>query len=221
MSDLIVVMGGSFNPPTIAHLKLMQAALDQLTTDVTVEARGVFVPSSDAYVRHKMRKLPEGVNKTVLPEKLRLDMLKSFQDKDCRLSVDGRELGTTAVKGHTVETLQAIQQENPEADVLFIFGGDKLSGLPGWRSYEALVSQFKIILFSRGDSDLLEVIENTPALAAHAGSFVILRSPEGLDGISSTAVRERLRSGKHLEDMLTYEVSAMLLAEKNRKENAI
>lgn len=26
----IVVMGGSFNPPTIAHLKMMRSALDQL-----------------------------------------------------------------------------------------------------------------------------------------------------------------------------------------------
>ena len=28
----IIVMGGSFNPPTIAHLKMMQSALDQLET---------------------------------------------------------------------------------------------------------------------------------------------------------------------------------------------
>jgi len=221
MSDMIVVMGGSFNPPTIAHLKLMQAALDQLTAYVTLDARGIFVPSSDAYVQRKMGKLPEGADRTVLPEKLRLDMLRSFSEKDGRLSVDERELGTTAVKGHTVETLQAIQQENPEADVLFIFGGDKLSGLPGWGSYEALVSQFKIILFSRGGSDLREAIVNTPALAAHAGSFVILRSPDGLDGISSTAVRERIKRGERADDLLTHEVYTMLLAERNRRENAI
>ena len=30
MTNRIVVMGGSFNPPTIAHLKLMQAALDSV-----------------------------------------------------------------------------------------------------------------------------------------------------------------------------------------------
>ena len=29
----ILVMGGSFNPPTIAHLKLIQAALDALNAD--------------------------------------------------------------------------------------------------------------------------------------------------------------------------------------------
>lgn len=29
----IVVMGGSFNPPTIAHLKVIQAAMDALDAE--------------------------------------------------------------------------------------------------------------------------------------------------------------------------------------------
>ena len=46
----IIVMGGSFNPPTVAHLRLMQAALNQLPESSGTENRGIFVPSSDAYV---------------------------------------------------------------------------------------------------------------------------------------------------------------------------
>ena len=52
----IIVMGGSFNPPTVAHLKLMQAALDQMPKANETENRGIFVPSSDAYVSRKMKK---------------------------------------------------------------------------------------------------------------------------------------------------------------------
>ena len=47
----IVVMGGSFNPPTIAHFKLLTHALDVLQAE-----KGIFVPSSDAHVMRKMRK---------------------------------------------------------------------------------------------------------------------------------------------------------------------
>lgn len=32
MANKIIVIGGSFNPPTIAHLKLMQSAIAQLST---------------------------------------------------------------------------------------------------------------------------------------------------------------------------------------------
>ena len=41
----IVVLGGSFNPPTIAHEKLMEAAMKAINADL-----GIFVPSSDKYV---------------------------------------------------------------------------------------------------------------------------------------------------------------------------
>lgn len=41
MTNRIVVIGGSFKPPTIAHIKLMQAAVD------VMDARlGIFVPTS-------------------------------------------------------------------------------------------------------------------------------------------------------------------------------
>ena len=62
MSDMyskIIVMGGSFNPPTIAHMKLMQSAISQLSTGdffEDIHIRGIFVPSSDAYFRWKMDK---------------------------------------------------------------------------------------------------------------------------------------------------------------------
>lgn len=47
-------MGGSFNPPTIAHLRIMQAALDQLPGDSIYGNKGIFVPASNAYVNRKM-----------------------------------------------------------------------------------------------------------------------------------------------------------------------
>lgn len=218
----IIVMGGSFNPPTVAHLKLMQSAIAQLSTgDFFEEIRGVFVPSSDAYVRRKMDKKPEEADHTVFPEELRLDMLKSFHELDHDLFVDDRELGTENVKGHTVDTLCAIQKENPNAHVYFIFGGDKLEGLPRWRSYEPMVTQFKVIIFGRDGLDAKQVIHSIPALAQYSDSFVVLQQPEGLDGISSTAVREKIRKNERVDDMLTPDVYTMLLAERKKKDNTI
>lgn len=217
----IIVMGGSFNPPTVAHLKLMQAALDQLPKSGGAGNRGIFVPSSDAYVTRKMGKQADDGDKTVLPEKLRLEMLKTFEQHDPRITVDSRELGTTEVRGYTVATLQAIQQEHPEDQVYFIFGGDKIGGLSRWRSFEAMASQFKIIVFSRGDVDPLDVVRHDETLARYEDAFVILHQPDGLEAISSTAVRNRLRDREDLDGMLTHEVHTLLLAYQNRRDNAI
>ena len=48
MMKRIVVMGGSFNPPTLAHYRLMKEAIVTLNADI-----GFFVPVSDAYLKRK------------------------------------------------------------------------------------------------------------------------------------------------------------------------
>ena len=45
--ERIVVMGGSFNPPTIAHQELMKDAMKAVDAEL-----GFFVPVSDAYFLH-------------------------------------------------------------------------------------------------------------------------------------------------------------------------
>ncbi len=216
----IIVMGGSFNPPTIAHFKLIEAALEQLK-EPEQSVRGIFVPSSHAYVSRKMGKLDDVCDKTVLAEQLRLEMLESFHLKDHRLHVDARELGTENVHGHTVETLQAIQKENPEDDIYFIFGGDKLEGLPRWRYFDTLVRQFKIIIFSRDGIDPRVFINSNEVLSQHRDAFVFLKQPDGLDGISSSAVRERIRRSERADELLTSDIYTMLLANRHKKENTI
>lgn len=216
----IIVMGGSFNPPTIAHYKLMEAALEQLK-EPEQSIRGIFVPSSHVYVSRKMGKLDDTHDKAVLSEQLRLEMLASFRLKDRRLHVDARELGTENVYGHTAETLRAIQEENPEDDIYFIFGGDKLEGLPRWRYFDALIRQCKIIIFARDGANPQEIINSSEALSLHKDAFVILKQPDGLDGISSSAVRERIRCGERADDLLTPDIYTMLLADRCKKENTI
>ncbi len=66
----IVVMGGSFNPPTVAHFKLMKAAIDAIDASI-----GFFVPVSDAYLKRKMRRSHPPV---ILPSELRIKMLHAM-----------------------------------------------------------------------------------------------------------------------------------------------
>ncbi len=63
-------MGGSFNPPTLAHYRLMKEAVDALDADI-----GFFVPVSDAYLKRKMRHSHPPV---VLSPDLRVKMLQSM-----------------------------------------------------------------------------------------------------------------------------------------------
>lgn len=77
MMKRIVVMGGSFNPPTLAHYKLMKEAIAVLDADI-----GFFVPVSDAYLKRKMRHSHPPV---VLTPQMRVRMLRSMCSEDNRL----------------------------------------------------------------------------------------------------------------------------------------
>ena len=96
----IVVMGGSFNPPTLAHYKLMKVAIEELEADI-----GFFVPVSDAYLKRKMRHSHPPV---VLSPELRVQMLQSMCI-DSRMRVCENEIGT--IEPRTVPTLMALQEE--------------------------------------------------------------------------------------------------------------
>lgn len=208
--ERIVVMGGSFNPPTIAHLRLLQAAMDGVQAQ-----RGVFVPSSHAYVRRKMAR-GQG-EKIVLTEALRLKMLEAMCEEDERLFVDDGEYAG----GYSLDTMMRIKARFPEAELFFLFGVDKLNVFTRWKTYEAFVSQFRVIVFKRDGNDPAEEIQGNPKLAAHAEAFVVLPQPEGVEGISSTAVRARLRAGEPMDDLLHPRVSALLESDYEEEEKKI
>ena len=46
MNRSIVVLGGSFNPPTLAHLKILRAAMERVHAE-----HGYFVPVSFPYLK--------------------------------------------------------------------------------------------------------------------------------------------------------------------------
>ena len=66
----IVVMGGSFNPPTIAHLGLMEAAIRAVGAE-----KGVFVPVGEPYLKRKMRRQEDHIR---LSEQMRTRMLSAM-----------------------------------------------------------------------------------------------------------------------------------------------
>ena len=108
-------MGGSFNPPTLAHYKLMKAAVDALDADI-----GFFVPVSDAYLK---RKMSHSHSPVVLSPELRVSMLYAMCAEDHRMEVCEKEIGT--IEARTMPTLIALQEDFPDAELHFVMEADK------------------------------------------------------------------------------------------------
>ena len=206
----IVVMGGSFNPPTIAHLRLLRAAVDGINADM-----GIFVPSNHTYVKIKMRRARRP--NEVLPEELRLEMLRAMCAGDSRLSVDDVEYNRDA--GKSYETMVYLQQKYPDARLYFLLGADKLKVFPRWNP--RFIEEFKIVVFKRDGLNPEEQIMANDRLREYRDAFVILNEPEGVEGISSTAVRERMRSGESMQDLLHEGVLELMKNELKRRPDEI
>ena len=110
---IIAVFGGSFNPPTVAHLNLAKQILEKVENVVKV----IFVPVSTKYNKRGLASDEE-----------RFDMLKTICNIEKGLEVSSIELESTR-QLYTIETLEKIKEQNPENDIYFVLGTDNLKEL--------------------------------------------------------------------------------------------
>ena len=124
-SRRIGILGGTFNPIHLGHLLTAQDALEQLGLE-----RVIFIPS--ATPPHKVvDKLATGRD--------RLRMIKLAIRGNDQFEVDDIEIKRGG-KSYTVDTLMALRQRHPRADLYFIIGADSLQELHLWREVARLVT---------------------------------------------------------------------------------
>ena len=199
MMEKVVVMGGSFNPPTLAHLRLMVSAMDAVGA-----SRGIFVPAAHAYVLKKMKRM--NCPQDTLSEAIRLAMLESFCAKDSRISVSRIQM-QKAERGYDYEMLEEIQAGFPGTEVYFVTGSDKLYVLPHWHRIGELLARFRILVARRGGDDLEKIREIRPYLAEHWDRFTVFNVPDEISDVSSSAFREKLhRMDESARELVTPEV---------------
>ena len=174
------LLGGAFNPPHEAHLKLARLALAYLDLD---ELR--FVPT--ALSPHKPD--PGGPDG---PTRLRLlaGLLAEAGDR-CRIETLELERGGTS---YTVDTLEALTAREPDTGWILIMGSDQLPGLPRWHRAERIFQLASVAIAPRPGVVLnglglpgLRPVEHWSGLP---GERVWL-PPTELD-LASTALRDRL-----------------------------
>ena len=181
----IVVMGGSFNPPTIAHLKMMRSALDQLEAE-----KGFFVPTADKSLRRKMRRA--GFPEEALPKATRLEMLSAMAKEDPRLEVSDVEFQHPK-HWYAQETMGYIQEQYPEAELFFLIGSDNLENHARAFRLVEFLEKYRYAVVDRGDGDLDDILQEIPAAWERRDRFCYVTPPEGIENISSTLIREKFR----------------------------
>ena len=188
-NKIIAVFGGSFNPPTIAHLNLAKQILEKVENVKKV----IFVPVSTKY------------NKSGLAsDEARLDLLKTICENEKGLEVSSIELDSTR-QLYTIETLEKIKEQNIENDIYFVLGTDNLKELESWHTADKLLENFKLIVLERDNDNMESIIQNNSLLKKYKESFIKLDNIEKIK-LSASYIREQLKNNKSISGLVPKQI---------------
>ncbi len=174
----IGILGGTFNPPHLAHLVCAQEAHRELGLDQVL-----FVPAS--IPPHKPVEAEPGAHH-------RLEMCRRAAAGDERFTVSDLELQRGG-PSYTVDTLKELSAQSPTHELFLILGGDIAAGLPKWREPERVLELATVAIARRRGTTRETVQRALDQLRGgdRARFFAMPRI-----GISSTMVRRRVGAGQ-------------------------
>ena len=122
--------------------------------------------------------------------------------------VSPRELDRGTVS-YTVDTLEQLRGEHPQATLDWIIGDDNLARLREWKRLDRVLelANFAVLVRSEGrlDDAVLQQRVTTARNRGTHGSIVLTRNP--MVPISSTEIRRRIRAGEAISELVDPRVS--------------
>jgi nicotinate-nucleotide adenylyltransferase len=186
-----MVFGGSFNPPTRAHLEVIMT-LRRRFPDSDV----ILLPVPDDYRKNGL-----------VPLEHRKRMLEILTE-----GLEGVRVSTLEARTGYKGTRAALDMlRGRHNDVRFVIGADQLSTLMTWIDANALLASYPFVIMARkGGMNAMEA-ERAFSDVPHDFTFIPFDSP-----FSSTMAREDLRSR---EDVLTEGVRHYIKTHRLYEEN--
>ncbi|HUQ82040.1 MAG TPA: nicotinate-nucleotide adenylyltransferase [Gemmatimonadaceae bacterium] len=189
------IFGGTFDPPHVGHLLAASDAIEQLALD-----RLAFVPAAVQPLKAS-RSTALGVH--------RLEMLRLTVSDDPRLETDSVELDRDGLS-YTVDTLREFARRHPSAERYFLVGADVLSSFAQWRDPKIVLELATLAVLTRRSEG---ETSTAPRLTAEMDAEVARRStvvPTRRIDVSSTEIRERVRTGRSIHGFVTDDVAGYI-----------
>jgi nicotinate-nucleotide adenylyltransferase len=179
------IFGGSFDPPHVGHLLVATDAFEALSLDHLA-----FVPAAAQPLKPGQAAGPRH----------RLAMAKLLVGDDPRFSVDPIEIEREGLS-YTVETLAAFAERHPGAERFFLVGTDVLASFRQWREPEQVLQLATLAVMQReGESG------RVPAGAVRVKTRRV--------DVSSTEIRERVRTGRTIRGFVPEAVAAYIAEQR-------
>ncbi|MEX1021736.1 MAG: nicotinate-nucleotide adenylyltransferase [Dehalococcoidia bacterium] len=180
----IGMLGGTFDPPHLAHLALAAAARTALRLD-----RVIFVPAGQPWRKS---------DRQVTPAPVRLEMLRAAIEPFAWAEASTIEVDRDGPT-YTAETLEALVR--PDEAWWFVLGADALADMPAWHEPARIIACARLAVARRPDvaGDLAPAALRE-AIPGVEECIDVLDMP--LLEISATDLRQRIRDGRSTEFLL-------------------
>lgn len=198
------VLGGTFNPVHVAHLRAAEEVVEALDL-----ARIVFVPA--AAPPHKTRKAAD----PIAPAALRVAWLRAATADNPRFTVDPIEIERGGTS-YSVDTLRELAARTAPARPVFVIGWDAFLEIDTWKDPATLFALADFAVMTRppvSDASLHDFIpscirdearvadDGRLAERGDGGGSIRLVAVTALD-VSASDLRRRLREGRSVRYLL-------------------
>jgi nicotinate-nucleotide adenylyltransferase len=192
----IGILGGTFNPIHLAHLRIAEEAADRFGLD-----RVLFMPAASP---------PHKPLAGELSFAERTAMVRLAVAGNPRFAVSELE-GERGGKSYSVDTLRHLREQYPDDELFFIVGSDSFRDFSSWREYAAIFSLCNMVVADRPDAVITSLYASLPVAItgefcyydaeqrlAHRSGFSVYHFKGEPLHISSSAIRELVRQGRSI-----------------------
>ena len=175
----IGLFGGTFDPPHLGHLILASEAVHQFKLE-----RILWMLAPDP---------PHKLDQPITPLSHRLEMLKRMTVDNPLFEISYLEINRPGPH-YTIDTVKTLAEQNPNAEITLLIGGDSFRDFPMWRDPSALVAAVHQIGVMRRPSDPFDMraLESQiPGLTEKVKFLDVL-----LQELSSSEIRRRVMQGE-------------------------
>lgn len=190
----IGIFGGTFDPPHLSHLILAEEAMHQMSLDQLL-----FVLTPDP---------PHKQDQLITAAADRLAMLEAAIGDNGKFEISRVEIDRPGPH-YTVDTVHLLQNQYPEAKLIYLMGGDSLRELPTWSRGKEFLQACDGIGVMRRLGDNIDLNSLEPDLPGVSEKVEFIDAP--LLEIASHQIRRRIAEGRPYRYYLSPAVVTLIL----------
>ncbi|MBL0940812.1 MAG: nicotinate (nicotinamide) nucleotide adenylyltransferase [Gemmatimonadaceae bacterium] len=185
------LFGGSFDPPHVGHLLMVQDARDRLGLDQVL-----VIPAAQQPLKGHEQTNPAH----------RLAMARACFADLPDVMVDPAEIQRGGLS-FMVDTVADVRRRWPDAHLHLLVGRDVVPTLPRWKDIDRLLGQVTLVVMDRDGEGAAATASDREVV--HGGVVAERLATRRVD-VSSTEIRTRIRQGRSIRGFVTDAVATYI-----------